>query len=731
VSASGQDTVNGRKRSGRFLGRSVRYKLLVLALFPVALALPTALALAIYWGGHFGYEQLLLKVSTDLAVADDVFKRAQQDYLSTLARVAESYRFRTDLQRDDVASLERELTRVRKQRGFAFLHLVDRQGRWLVTHGTAGSARPSPLIERALLGEPSTAIEVFSADDLAQEDPNLAEQVRLPLRPTPHAAPTGRQAEDRAMVIRSVQPVRDANGNVRWALDGGVVLNSNFAFVDAIRDLVYGPGSLPKGSIGTVTLFLDDVRISTNVPLSPGGRALGTRVSQEVRRHVLGRGEKWINRAFVVNDWYISAYEPILDVTGNRVGMLYTGFLEAPFRLELVEAATTLVILLLALAAVTGWVATAGAKRIFQPLERMSAVARATRAGEDRRIGPVEAQDEIGQLARDFDAMLNLLKQRNDEIRTAAEFLEIKVEERTAELKQRNAELERTVRLLRETRRQLVNAEKLAALGELTAGMAHEINNPMAVILGNMDVLAQELGSAAEPVQAEIELVIEQVYRVRDIIDSLLRYARPGDRAGPLEALDVNELVRDTLKLVSHLLRRTDIEVRLDLQASEPVRIARQDLEQVMVNLLVNAAHALDGETGQIDVTSRNWQDRGVVIVVRDTGRGIPADVMERLFTPFFSTKDVGQGTGLGLSVTYGLIRRYGGTITVESKEGEGAEFHVWLLSEPQPAADDTDLAERLRLATVEPLPEEATAYPAKAGLDSVTPAPRPAAPSR
>ena len=209
--------------------------------------------------------------------------------------------------------------------------------------------------------------------------------------------------------------------------------NANFTFVDVIRDLVYGPGSLAAGSIGTVTVFLDDVRITTNVPIRPGERALGTRVSNEVRTNVLDQGNTWIARAFVVNDWYISSYEPIIDVDGNRVGMLYAGFLEAPYRQSLINALIVLVLLFFALMGLTALVAVKGAKSIFKPIELMSSVVHATREGEEKRIGKIVSKDEIGSLANEFDAMLDLLNERKLLIQNWANELEEKVEERNSE----------------------------------------------------------------------------------------------------------------------------------------------------------------------------------------------------------------------------------------------------------------------------------------------------------
>lgn len=308
----------------------VRYKLLLLGLFPILLIMPVALALAIYWGKTFTYDQLFLKVNTDLAVSHDAFSRIRQDYLNQLERLAESYSFRAALEANNHQSIKQQVEQLKKQAGYSFLQVVYTQD----NHSILNKRRNSSSLLRALTGRATVGIEIYSSADLKKVDKKLYEKVQLPLVKTPRALPSKRTLEDRAMVIRTLYPVKDSLGEVVAILDGGVLLNDNFGFVDAIRDLAYGPGSLPKGSIGTVTVFLDDVRISTNVPLKEGERALGTRVSREVRGKVLDQGKIWIDRAFVVNDWYVSSYEPILDIDGNRVGMLYAGFLEKPLEMR-------------------------------------------------------------------------------------------------------------------------------------------------------------------------------------------------------------------------------------------------------------------------------------------------------------------------------------------------------------------------------------------------------------
>ena len=680
----------------RSIRNTIRYKLLVLVLFPILLVMPIALLLAIYWGANFSYEQLYIKVNTDLSVSHDVFERIKRDYLNSLGKTAESYNFRSQLSTRNTDSVKAQLTQLQQEHSFSYIHLLDKNGFILSTDPQFKPRRPrqSSALDAALLGIPSSGIEIFDATELDAE--NLSAQVRLALIETPRARPTDRQYEDRGMMIRALYPVVGQDGEVLAILDAGILLNGNFTFVDVIRDLVYGPGSLIKGSIGTVTVFLDDVRITTNVPIRPGERALGTRVSNEVRSNVLDQGNTWIARAFVVNDWYISSYEPIIDIDGNRVGMLYAGFLEAPFRQTLINALIVLILLFFALMGLTGLVAVIGAKSIFKPLELMSSVVHATRKGRQERIGHINSEDEIGSLANEFDAMLDLLNERKLLLQKWADDLEEKVDERTIELRQKNNELMNTVKVLRKTRQKLVVAEKLAALGELTAGVAHEINNPTAVMLGNLDVIVEEMGDKLAPVQDEIDLVIDQIYRIKDITNNLLQYARPDSYAGYMTDIDINNTIDETLKLVHHFRAEIDYEFVLNLQASLPVNINQQEVQQVLINLLGNAIQALPDENGKISISTRDIAKRSVEIIIEDNGHGMDQEMVSKAFNPFYTTKNQGEGTGLGLSISYGLIRRYGGNIEVSSTLNKGTRFVVTLHCDPIMIEDEKMILEQL-----------------------------------
>jgi two-component system NtrC family sensor kinase len=435
---------------------------------------------------------------------------------------------------------------------------------------------------------------------------------------------------------------------------------------------VYPDGSLPLGSVGTATLFLDDVRITTNVRLFQDKRAIGTRVSQAVHDAVLVRGETWLDRAFVVNDWYVSGYEPLIDSSGQRVGMLYVGYLETPYRMTKYGILALIVGIFAAAMILAAWFSMRRARSIFQPVERMNDTMQEVARGRHlTRVGPLPVQDELGVLARHLDQLLDAVDDQTQTLQRWGQELDTKVAARTQELQH--------------TQRQLMKSEKLAAIGQLTASVAHEINNPIAVMQGNLDLLRETLGVAAQPVLAELQLLDQQVDRMRLIVTQLLQYARPNDYAGYVDAVDVNVLLADSLVLVEHQLACIGINAQTEFLAAQTVAINRQELQQVLINLLINAVQAMP-EGGTLRLSTQDLPDpsgqAGVVIDIADTGTGLAETALERLFTPFFSTR--ADGNGLGLWISLGLVERYGGRITAHNRiEATGAVcgalFRVWL----------------------------------------------------
>ncbi len=660
-----------------WLASSVRHKLLAMALLPLLVVFPLlVLALAVW--SSFTYDRLLItKVRSDLAVARGYFDQTLTEVGSGTRGVARSQRL---LQAMADGGLPARLLADRQELGLDFLLLVSQDD-----SSTTLPASLAPLLQTAAhtptRSTRSAQIVRLSRDELAVLAPQLLPRLHIPLVPTRNAAPDERSVEDRALVLLALQPVLDTAGQPRALLVGGLLLNQNLDFIDHINRIVYPEGALPFGSEGTATLFLDDVRITTNVRLFQDQRAIGTRVSQTVRDRVLGEGQTWLDRAFVVNDWYVSAYEPLLDARGERVGMLYVGFLESPFRWVRHAMLAAMGLIFLGVMALSAWLSVRWARSIFKPVEQMNRTMQRVEDGEAAaRVGQLPVRDEFGALAGHLDQLLDVIDENTTALRRWGEELDLKVAERTRELEASNASL-------RLAQQQLVKSEKLAAIGQLTASVAHEINNPIAVMQGNLDLVRETLGSHAHPVRSELKLLDDQVERMRIIVTQLLQYARPTEYAGYVEALDLNRTVQDCLVLVAHLLAQTRIAVVQDLQATRRVGCNRQELQQVIINLLINAIQVMP-QGGELRLCTTDWSveqsPQGALLQVFDTGSGLAPGVQERLFRPFFTTKN--DGNGLGLWISQGLVERYGGSLSAGNREdgATGAVFTVRLLTEPQ-----------------------------------------------
>ncbi len=301
-------------------------------------------------------------------------------------------------------------------------------------------------------------------------------------------------------------------------------------------------------------------------------------------------------------------------------------------------------------------------------LARIESAARALGGGELAVRLPEEGADEVAQVSRTFNAMAGELQHARERLEQWNEELQREVEARTAEL--------------RATQAQLVEAQKLAALGQLGAGVAHEINNPLTGILGNAQLLL-EATPAADPDREPLEKIEQLARRCRDITQNLLRFSQ--QRADPeFEVLDVRRVVRDALTLAAGQLRGADI--ALEVELAEPPGRVRGDaghLAQVVLNLVSNARNACLGRPGRTVHVSVAREADEVRIAVRDDGKGIAPEHLPRIFEPFFTTKDQWSNVGLGLSVSYRIVSEHGGRILVASRPGEGSTFTVCLPAAP------------------------------------------------
>jgi two-component system NtrC family sensor kinase len=310
---------------------------------------------------------------------------------------------------------------------------------------------------------------------------------------------------------------------------------------------------------------------------------------------------------------------------------------------------------------------------IYLPLKDLETGAKKLASGNFDEPIPVRGDDEFGSLARSSNSMMAALKKSRGELEDWVQTLEQKVHERTAELRLAEAEVAR--------------GEKLASIGQLAAGIAHELNNPLTGVLTFTHLLRRKMPEGSQDAE-DLDLVIRETRRCASIIRRLLDFAR--EKTPERRAVELNPLVEETVRFVERSAALQQIDISLQLDPALPPMLVDADLvKQVVMNILVNAQQAIEGQ-GRIMVATRLHAQRRipgsqaeagpvVEIAVTDTGCGIPPENLQRIFDPFFTSKEVGKGTGLGLSVSYGIVRSHGGEIAVESTPGAGSTFRVFL----------------------------------------------------
>jgi signal transduction histidine kinase len=229
---------------------------------------------------------------------------------------------------------------------------------------------------------------------------------------------------------------------------------------------------------------------------------------------------------------------------------------------------------------------------------------------------------------------------------------------------------------LQEAQAQLVQAQKLAALGQLGAGVAHEINNPLGAVIGHVQLLLADKPTSAHDYEA-LQCIEEGARRAAQVVQNLLRFSVQHQQ--PIRTkVDLNKLVNETMSLTESLIREKNVDLKLDL--AEPAPCAHADagqVAQVLLNLVANARTAMPSG-GRLHVATRLVEDRAA-ISVEDSGKGIAPEVLHRIFEPFFTTKDDWSNVGLGLSVSYRIVEEHGGRLDVHSELGRGSTFTIWL----------------------------------------------------
>ncbi|UCG29199.1 MAG: cache domain-containing protein [candidate division WOR-3 bacterium] len=606
------------------------------------------------------------KVRLDLNSAREVYK-AESDAIKTKIRLtADRFFIKDALYINDHDRLRRELQKIRERESLDILTLTDDKGMVLVrAHNTSvfGDRPEDDLVDLVRSRrEPVVATMIVSEDEMVRLGATFLESARIDLIPTPKSRPSEKKVEQSGMFIKAAAPVFDYSGRLIGVLFGGNMLNRDYDIVDRVKNTVYLSEMYKGRDIGTATIFLDDARISTNVMNIDGERAVGTRVSKEVYDQVVVQGKPWIGRAFVVNAWYMTAYEPIRNVKDEIIGMLYVGMLEAPY----VDLRNRVVLIFWSIAIVSvillSIIASYTTSNIIKPIKALALATEKVASGDMTQRVEIDTRDEIGFLGDSFNQMTAALQEATDGYQKLTRTLEEKVREKTEEL--------------RATQDFLIQSERLASLGKLAAGVAHEINNPLTSILLNSHLILERFKNN-DAVKENLELIINETTRCSSIVSGLLEFARqtPPEKT----SVNINKVIESTLLLMETQALVRKVRINKDLQDGLPeLMVDLGKIKQVFTNIVMNAIDAMPSG-GVLRISSRVPEDTTCVeIVFEDNGKGIPQEHLQRIFDPFFTTKGT-KGTGLGLSISYGIIQQHSGRIDVESKVGKGTKMTIYL----------------------------------------------------
>ncbi len=552
-------------------------------------------------GGHLLNKSVLgearNRVAQDLNAAREMYENRVRMIEVSLNITTLGYGFIVAIRDGDTSDLVFRLGRMAQHGGLDFAGITDEKGQTVCRigpHSIPGrkSQSPNPIVTLALEKKTlASGAVVLSEEFLNAENPQLAERARVDIVPTPGATPAAEKVVTSGLTLSAGVPVLH-EGQLLGVLYGGILLNRDEKIVDTVRGTVFRNEEYKGRSIGRATIFLKDVRVATNVPSQDGGRAIGTRVAEDVRQHVLEKGERWTKRAVVITDWYITAYEPIKDIFDKTVGILGMGVLEEKYVDLRWRTLASFVLITLAGMALATLLGCFMAGKIINPVHRLILASQQVTEGSlTPDIGPVSS-GEMAVLQNTFKEMVAAMGRRRAE-----------------------------------SQDRLLLSERQASVGRLAAGVAHEINNPLTGVLTYTHMLLRRK-DLNEEVRADLQTIAEATERVRKIVKGLLDFSRQTklDR----EQVDVNRLISNTIALMENqaLLKGIGMVFKPgdDLHM---VNMDRSQFQSVLLNILINALDAtkpgdsITVSTSNSPVMNEAGQE-GIEISLADTGCGIP-----------------------------------------------------------------------------------------------------------
>jgi two-component system NtrC family sensor kinase len=591
------------------------------------------------------------KVRHDLNTAREIYLSKLSHINDVVILTADRFFIEEAILSGNIEEAKIELLRIKNMGELDVLTITDASGRVLLRTSNlslSGDDQSDDDLVKEVLDRqvPIASTSIVNADDIRKESPLLAELAYFKFIDTPMARVRDDVEETAGMMLKAASPIFDDQNHLIGVVYGGTLINRNFEIVDKIKQTVYEDVKYKGQDIGTATIFQDDVRISTNVKNEDGSRAIRTRVTDEVYDQVVIKGKPWIGRAYVVNNWYITAYEPIRDVYDRIIGILYVGVLEQKY----LDIKRQTIISFLAITLVGALVSLIMsyfiAHGISTPIKKLVSASKEVAEGNLDAKVEIKSNDEFGDLAESFNAMAMALKERDEKLKDF-------------------------------TKKKILESERLALIGQLSANVAHELNNPLQGIVTYSHLLLEKMPSENSN-RNSVQKIVTQANRCRDIIRGLLDFSR--QRKPDKTLYDVNVVLSDCVSLLENQALFHNIRIINDFEASLPMAVIDpSQIERVFMNIIINAAEAMNG-SGQLTLSTRfDPSENFIELKFTDTGQGITKEDLARIFDPFFTTKEVGHGTGLGLAISYGIVKEHGGTISVESNVSKGTTFSVRL----------------------------------------------------
>ncbi len=589
------------------------------------------------------------RVSADLNSAGEIYDQFANQVLYVCRLTATRFFLKDAIIKNERKKIIQELKRVINTERLDFLSVTDENG-CVLARGSNPEVKNDtfyiPMIEYIIKNKtPAYSTEILSGERLKRENPVLQKRAEIEILSTVRVKFQRTGIETSGLTIIAGAPILDDDENIIGVVYAGKLINNNFDIVDRIKNTVFMNEQYKGRDIGTATIFMKDLRVSTNVKNIDGSRAIGTLISKEVYEGVIEKGQTWMARAFVVTDWYITAYRPIRNFLGEIIGVLYVGILEAKYtdmrnRIILFFIGLTII----AMVAVTGFSYFLSGT-ITRSIAMIAKAAREIGKGNFPEKIDIKTKDEIEDLANAFQYMIDSIKKRDEELKKYAQ-------------------------------QTIAEAERLAIIGQLAAGVAHEINNPLTGILLYCDLMLKNLPDD-HPYKKNLLRINNEAQRCKTIVKGLLDFAR--QKKPEIKKASVNELIESTLNLLKTQAIFLNITIKLGLNDLPLINIDPSQIQQVLINIIMNGVEAMEG-SGELKIESKLSEDnKFICILISDTGPGIKPEYHKKIFEPFFTTKEATHGVGLGLSISKRIIEDHNGTIEVKSEPGKGTTFIIKL----------------------------------------------------